>query len=78
MTISRDSYQKRVTELSSKMVASQDRVQHRADREKVVRLTAELEAVKAQLEDTKERILILTADLESAEHIAGLSQSPSQ
>ena len=49
-----------------------------ADREKVVKLTAELEAVLAQLEEAKERILILTADLESAEHIAGLSQSPSQ
>ena len=59
------------------MAASQDRTQHRADREKVVRLTAELEAVQAQLEDAKERILILTADLESAEHIAGLSQGSS-
>ena len=77
MTVSWDSYKRRVTELSGKMVASQDRVQHRADCDTVVRLTAELAVVQAQLEASKDRIVVLTADLESAEHIAGLSQTSS-
>ena len=75
LTVNRDSYKRRVIELSSKVGASQDRVQHRANRETVVRLTAELAEIQAQLEAANDRIVVLTADLETAELVAGLSSS---
>ena len=65
----------RVIELSSRGSASQDRVQHQADRDTVVRLTAELTEVLARLDAANDRIVVLTADLETAEIVAGLSSS---